>query len=71
MLSEASFTPVEQLQEHIDARLALKNGKPSLHLIEPRRPGRGEMEMDVWVFLEPALTLFMGVETVHIMPISA
>ena len=29
-------------------------------LIEPRRPGRGEMKMDFWVFLEPALVFLVG-----------
>src|ERR1700722_4452699 len=38
-------------------RLALKDGKPSLDPIEPRRPRR-----DVWMFLEPAIALLMGVE---------
>src|SRR6516225_11861396 len=46
-------------------RLALKDGKPSLDLIEPRRPRRGEMEVDVWMFLEPAIALLMGVEIVE------
>ena len=41
-------------------RLALKDGKPSLDPIEPRRPRRGEMEVDVWMFLEPAIALLMG-----------
>src|SRR6516164_9026828 len=46
-------------------RLALKNGKPSLDPIEPRRPRRGEMEVDVWMFLEPAIALLMGVEIIE------
>jgi len=33
-------------------RLALEDGKPSLDLIEPRRPRRGEMEMHVGLPLE-------------------
>ena len=39
--------------------LALQDRKPDFDLIEPRRPGRGEMEMNVAVFLEPALVLLM------------
>ena len=46
-------------------RLALKDGKPSLDPIEPRRPRRGEMEVDVWMFLEPAIALLMGVEIIE------
>ena len=45
--------------------LALKDGKPSLDLIEPRRPRRVEMEVDVWMFLEPAIALLMGVEIIE------
>src|ERR1700724_105187 len=45
--------------------LALKDGKPSLDSIEPRRPRRGEMEVDVWMFLEPAIALLMGVEIIE------
>ena len=41
------------------------NQKPCLDLIEPRRPGRGEMETDGGVFLEPALVLLMRVEIVE------
>src|SRR5437764_13055291 len=44
--------------------LALQDRKPRFDLIEPGRSGRGEMEMDVGVFLEPALVLLMRVEMV-------
>ena len=45
--------------------LALQDRKPCFDLIEPRRPGWGEMETDVGVFLEPALVLLMRVEIVE------
>jgi hypothetical protein len=46
-------------------RLGLKYGEPSLDLIEPRRPGWDEMEMDVGVLLEPALVILICVEIVE------
>ena len=46
-------------------RLALKDGKPSLDPIEPRRPRRGEMEVDAWMFHEPAIALLMGVKIIE------
>ena len=46
-------------------RLALKDGKPSLDKIEPRRQRGGEMEVDVWMFLERAIALLMGVEIIE------
>ena len=46
-------------------RLALKDGKLSLDPIEPRQPRRGEMEVHVWMFLEPAIALLMGVEIIE------
>ena len=58
---------LQLLSEVNDAsqRLALKDGKPSLDLVEPRRPRRGEMEVHVWMFLEPAIALLMGVEIIE------
>src|SRR6476660_574217 len=38
---------------------------PSFHLVEPRRPRRGEMEMDVRVLLQPTLVLLVSVEIVE------
>ena len=46
-------------------RLALKDGKPSLDPIERRRAASGEMEVDVRMFLEPAIALLMGVEIIE------
>src|SRR5579864_7136971 len=46
-------------------RLALENGEPGLDLIEPRRASGGEMEMDLWVLLEPGLAFLVGVEIVE------
>src|SRR5262249_61176775 len=46
-------------------RLALEDGEPSLDLIEPRRPRRREMEVDLRMFLEPAVTPLMSVEIVE------
>ena len=46
-------------------RLALEDGEPCLDLIEPRRSGWDEMEMDIEVSLEPALVLFIGVEIIQ------
>ena len=42
-------------------RLALQDRKPCFDLIEPRRPGRGEMEMDIGMLSEPALVLLVCV----------
>jgi hypothetical protein len=41
--------------------LALEDGKPSLDLIEPGRTRWREMEVDLWMFLEPAIALLMDV----------
>jgi hypothetical protein len=46
-------------------RSAIGDGKPSLNLIEPGRSRRGEMKVDVWMFLEPAIALLMGVEIIE------
>jgi hypothetical protein len=43
----------------------LQDRKPCFDLIEPRRPGRSEMEMDFGMFLEPALVLLMSVQIVE------
>src|SRR5271169_1290936 len=45
--------------------IGLEGGKPSLDLIEPRRPRRGEIEVHVWMVLEPAIALLMGVEIIE------
>ena len=45
--------------------IGLEGWKTSLDPIEPRRPRRGEMEVDVWMFLEPAIALLMGVEIIE------
>jgi len=46
-------------------RLALEDGKPSLDLIEPGRARWREMEVDLRMFLEPAIALLMGVEIIE------
>ena len=45
--------------------IGLEGWKTSLDPIEPRRPRRGEMEVDVLMFLEPAIALLMGVEIIE------
>jgi hypothetical protein len=46
-------------------RLALEDGKPSLDLIEPERARRREIEVDLRMFLEPAIALLAGVEIIE------
>ena len=45
--------------------MALKDRKPCFDLIEPRRSGWGEMEVDLGVFLEPTLVLLVRIEIVE------
>ena len=45
--------------------MALQDRKPRFDLIEPRRPGWGEMEVDLGMFLEPALVLLVRIEIVE------
>lgn len=35
--------------------LALEQGEPGYHLIHPARAGRGEVQMEAWVVLQPSL----------------
>lgn len=47
-------------------RLSLQDREPDFDLIEPGRPRRGEVEVHVWMALEPAVVLrLVGVEVVE------